>query len=127
MLVGQRVVELRCDQRPYHLSLENGTILQARSIIIAAGAQYNKPDIANLAQFEGNGIYYAATFMESQLCGSDEAIVIGGRNSAGPTAVFLAETARKVYLVIRGTPFGDVAPPDSEDYEPSWDRVAFRF
>ena len=102
MFVGQRVVQINCDQRPYRLSLENGDILQARSIVIAAGAQYNKPDIANLSKFEGNGIYYAATFMESQLCGSDEVIVIGGGNSAGQAAVFLAETAHKVYMLVRG-------------------------
>lgn len=102
MFVGQRVVQINCDQRPYQLTLENGTILQARSIVIAAGAQYNKPNIANLKQFEGNGIYYAATFMESQLCGEDEVVVIGGGNSAGQAAVFLSETARKVYMLVRG-------------------------
>jgi thioredoxin reductase (NADPH) len=102
MMVGQRVVQINCDQRPYQLTLENGSILQARSIIIAAGAQYNTPNIANLKKFEGNGIYYAATFMESQLCGSDEVIVIGGGNSAGQAAVFLAETAHKVYMLVRG-------------------------
>jgi thioredoxin reductase (NADPH) len=96
------VVQLNCDQRPYRLSLENGSVLQARSIIIAAGAQYNTPNIGNLKQFEGNGIYYAATFMESQLCGGDEVIVIGGGNSAGQAAVFLAETAKKVYMLVRG-------------------------
>ena len=69
MLVGQRVVQIHCDQRPYKLSLENGSILQARSVIIASGAQYNTPNIANRKEFEGSGIYYAATFMESQLCG----------------------------------------------------------
>jgi thioredoxin reductase (NADPH) len=102
MFVGQRVVQINCDQRPYQLMLENGTTLQARSIVIAAGAQYNKPNIANLKQFEGNGIYYAATFMESQLCGEDEVVVIGGGNSAGQAAVFLSETARKVYMLVRG-------------------------
>jgi thioredoxin reductase (NADPH) len=102
MMVGERVVEFQCDQRPYRLSLENGDILQARSIIIAAGAQYKTPNVANLKQFEGNGIYYAATFMESQLCGGDEVIVIGGGNSAGQAAVFLAETAHKVYMLVRG-------------------------
>ena len=102
MMVGQRVVRLQCDQRPYHLALEDGDILQARSIIIAAGAQYNTPNIANLKQFEGNGIYYAATFMESQLCGDDDVIVIGGGNSAGQAAVFLAETAQRVYMLVRG-------------------------
>ena len=103
MQVGQRVVEINCDQRPYRLSLENGEIVQARSIIIASGAQYNKPNIANLKQFEGNGVYYAATFMESQICGGDEVIVIGGGNSAGQAAVFLAETSHRVYMLVRGT------------------------
>jgi thioredoxin reductase (NADPH) len=102
MLVGQRVVQIKCDQRPYQISLENGEILQARSIIIASGAQYNTPNVANLKKFEGNGIYYAATFMESQLCGGDEVVVIGGGNSAGQAAIFLAETAKKVYMLVRG-------------------------
>jgi thioredoxin reductase (NADPH) len=102
MLVGQRVVKFGCGQRPYRLSLENGKVLRARSVVIAAGAQYNKPDVANLKQFEGNGVYYAATFMESQLCGGDEVIVIGGGNSAGQAAIFLAETAQKVYMLVRG-------------------------
>jgi thioredoxin reductase (NADPH) len=102
MLVGQRVVQINCDRRPYLLSLENGEILQARSIIIASGAQYNTPKVANLKKFEGNGIYYAATFMESQLCGGDEVVVIGGGNSAGQAAIFLAETAKKVYMLVRG-------------------------
>ena len=102
MLVGQRVVQINCDQRPYLVSLENGEILQARSIVIASGAQYNTPKVANLKKFEGNGIYYAATFMESQLCGGDEVVVIGGGNSAGQAAVFLAETAKNVYMLVRG-------------------------
>jgi thioredoxin reductase (NADPH) len=102
MMVGERVVKFQCDQRPYRLSLENGDILQARSIIIASGAQYNTPKVANLKKFEGNGIYYAATFMESQLCGGDEVVVIGGGNSAGQAAIFLAETAQRVYMLVRG-------------------------
>ena len=102
MMVGQRVVKFQCDQRPYRLWLENGTVLQARSIVIAAGAQYNTPNVANLKQFEGNGVYYAATFMESQLCGGNEVVVIGGGNSAGQAAAFLAETAHKVYMLVRG-------------------------
>ena len=102
MLVGQRVVKINCDQRPYQLTLENGDILRARSIIIASGAQYNTPNVANLKKFEGNGVYYAATFMESQLCGGDEVVVIGGGNSAGQAAIFLAETAQKVFMLVRG-------------------------
>jgi len=100
-------VKLDCDRRPYQLMLENGKVLQARSIIIAAGAQYNTPNVANLKQFEGNGIYYAATFMESQLCGGDDVIVIGGGNSAGQAAVFMAETAHKVYMLVRGKSLSD--------------------
>jgi thioredoxin reductase (NADPH) len=107
MLVGQQVVGINCDRRPYQLTLENGDILQTRSIIIAAGAQYNKPNVANLRQFEGNGVYYAATFMESQLCGGDDVIVIGGGNSAGQAAVFMAETADKVYMLVRGKALSD--------------------
>jgi thioredoxin reductase (NADPH) len=102
MLVGQWVAQVHCDQRPYKLTLEDGGVLQARSIIIAAGAKYNRPNIVNLKQFEGNGVYYAATFMESQLCGDDDVMVIGGGNSAGQAAVFLAETAHRVYMLVRG-------------------------
>jgi thioredoxin reductase (NADPH) len=102
MMVGEKVMKIRCDQRPYLLTLENGGTLETRSIVIAAGAQYNKPDIANLKQFEGQGIYYAATFMEAQLCTGEEIIVIGGGNSAGQAAVFLAESAHKVHILVRG-------------------------
>jgi len=102
MMVGQKVVRIRCDQRPYQITLENGGIIDARSIVIATGAQYNKPNVENLEQFEGQGIYYAATVMEAQLCTGEEIIVVGGGNSAGQAAVFLAETVRKVYMLVRG-------------------------
>ena len=103
MMVGQKVVRIRCDQRPYQITLENGGIIDARSIVIATGAQYNKPNVENLEQFEGQGIYYAATFMEAQLCTGEEIIVVGGGNSAGQAATFLAETVKKVYMLVRGT------------------------
>lgn len=102
MLVGQKVVKIRCDQRPYQLTLENGSVIETRSIVIAAGAQYNKPNVENLGQFEGQGIYYAATAMEAQLCTGEEIVVIGGGNSAGQAAVFLAETGTKVNMLVRG-------------------------
>ena len=102
MLVGQKVVKIRCDQRPYQLTLENGSVIETRSIVIATGAQYNKPNVENLGQFEGQGIYYAATAMEAQLCTGEEIIVIGGGNSAGQAAVFLAETVDKVHMLVRG-------------------------
>ena len=102
MMVGEKVVQIRCDQRPYQLTLQNGGLIETRSIVIATGAQYNKPKVENLAQFDGRGIYYAATFMEAQVCAGEEIIVVGGGNSAGQAAVFLAETAQKVYMLVRG-------------------------
>jgi thioredoxin reductase (NADPH) len=107
MMVGQRVVKIRCDQRPYQLTLENGGLIDARSIVIATGAQYNKPRVENLEQFEGQGIYYAATVMEAQLCTGEEIVVVGGGNSAGQAAVFLAETVNKVYMLVRGKELSD--------------------
>ena len=76
-------------------------------IVIATGAQYNKPRIANLEQFEGQGIYYGATYMESQLCEQEELIVVGGGNSAGQAAVFLSQTARKVHMLVRSGELSD--------------------
>jgi thioredoxin reductase (NADPH) len=102
MMVGEKVVKIRCDERPYQLTLENGMVIDARSIVIATGAQYNKPEVVKLGHYEGQGVYYAATFMEAQLCTGEEVIVVGGANSAGQAAVFLAETVRKVYMLVRG-------------------------
>jgi thioredoxin reductase (NADPH) len=102
MTVGQKVVKVMCDQRPYQLTLENGGIIETRSIVIATGAQYNKPNVENLERFEGQGVYYAATVMEAQLCTGEEIIVVGGGNSAGQAAAFLAETVKKVYMLVRG-------------------------
>jgi thioredoxin reductase (NADPH) len=101
MLVARSVVRLNCDRRPYRVILDDGNMLSARAIVIATGAQYKKPDLANLKKFEGQGIYYGATYIESQLCGNDEVIVVGGGNSAGQAAVFLSQTARRVYMLVR--------------------------
>jgi len=103
MMVAHSVARLECEKRPYEIILDNGNKLAARAIVIATGAQYNKPHLANLAKFEGQGIYYGATFMESQLCEQEEVVVVGGGNSAGQAAVFLSETARKVYVLVRSS------------------------
>jgi thioredoxin reductase len=71
----------RLTNRPYRLGLK---------IIVATGARYRKLDAPNYAKFEGQGIHYAATAMEAQLCGGEEVIVVGGGNSAGQAAVFLS-------------------------------------
>jgi thioredoxin reductase (NADPH) len=101
MMVAHSVVKLDCGRRPYKLFLDDGNILSARAIVIATGAQYKKPAIADLKKFEGQGVYYGATYIESQLCGDEEVIVVGGGNSAGQAAVFLSQTARKVYMLVR--------------------------
>jgi thioredoxin reductase (NADPH) len=101
MMVAHSVVKLNCDRRPYELFLDDGSTLSARAIVIATGAHYKKPAIADLKKFEGQGVYYGATYIESQLCGDEEVIVVGGGNSAGQAAVFLSQTARKVYMLVR--------------------------
>jgi thioredoxin reductase (NADPH) len=101
MVVARSVVGLDCARRPYQVVLDNGNSLAARAVIIATGAQYNKPGIPNLIRFEGQGIYYSATFMEAQLCGQEEVIVVGGGNSAGQATVFLSQTAAKVHMLVR--------------------------
>jgi len=69
--------------------------------VIATGAEYRRPQLKNLARFEGAGVYYGATFMEAQLCMGEEVIVVGGGNSAGQAAAFLANTAKCVHMLIR--------------------------
>jgi thioredoxin reductase (NADPH) len=101
MMVAHSVVKLNCDQRPYRVYLDDGSELPTRAIVIATGAQYNKPGLANLKKFEGLGVYYGATYIESQLCEDDEVIVVGGGNSAGQAAVFLSQAARKVHILVR--------------------------
>jgi thioredoxin reductase (NADPH) len=75
--------------------------LFARTIVIATGACYNKPEVADRGRFEGRGIHYGATYIEAQLCEGEDVIVVGGGNSAGQAAVFLSQTARKVYMLVR--------------------------
>jgi len=103
MMVAHSVVKLDCDRRPYKIVLDDGSMLSARTIVIATGAHYKRPAIPNLTRFEGQGVYYGATYMESQLCEGDEVVVVGGGNSAGQAAVFLSQTARKVHMLVRST------------------------
>jgi thioredoxin reductase (NADPH) len=101
MIVARSIVRLQCDRRPYRVVLDDGQVLSARAIVIATGAQYNKPALVNLTKFEGQGVYYGATYMESQLCEGEDVIVVGGGNSAGQAAVFLSQTTRRVYMLVR--------------------------
>jgi len=101
MMIGHQVVRLDCSRRPYEVILDNGHSIAGRSIVISTGAQYNKPPIPNLKSFEGQGIYYGATYIESQLCENEDVIVVGGGNSAGQAAIFLSQTARRVHMLVR--------------------------
>jgi thioredoxin reductase (NADPH) len=101
MMVAHSIVKLNCDRRPYQVVLDDGGVLSARAIVIATGAQYNKPAIPNLKKLEGQGVYYGATYMESQLCEGEDVIVVGGGNSAGQAAVYLSQTVRKVHMLVR--------------------------
>jgi thioredoxin reductase (NADPH) len=101
MMIGHSVVRLNCQRRPYEVALDNGNAIPTRTVIISSGAQYKKLNVANRESFEGRGIYYGATYIESQLCEGDEVIVVGGGNSAGQAATFLSQSARRVYMLVR--------------------------
>ena len=96
-----KATRLICDSKPYVVELESGARIPARTIVIATGAEYRRPPCKNLSRFEGAGVYYGATFVEAQLCGGEEVIVVGGGNSAGQGAVFLAETTKRVHMLVR--------------------------
>jgi thioredoxin reductase (NADPH) len=100
MMIARSVVQLNCG-RPYEVVLDSGEALPARAVVIATGAQYKKPGLANLAKFEGEGIYYGATYLEAQLCEGEEIAVVGGGNSAGQAAVFLSQTVSRVHMLVR--------------------------
>lgn len=101
MMIARTIVQLDCDNPPYRVILDGGEAMLTRAIVIATGAQYNKPNLPDLERYEGDGIYYGATYIESQLCGNEDVIVVGGGNSAGQAAVFLSQSARKVHLLVR--------------------------
>jgi thioredoxin reductase len=86
----------------HRLALSDGGVLTARTVIIATGAAYRKLAVTDMRRFEGVGVYYGATAMEAQLCRGEEAVVVGGGNSAGQAAVFLARTCRRVHVLVRG-------------------------
>jgi thioredoxin reductase (NADPH) len=101
MALARAIVQLRSQRRPYELVMKDGTVFFARTIVIATGASYNKPTTVPVDRFAGRGVHYGATYIEAQLCEGEEVIVVGGGNSAGQAAVFLSQTARKVYMLVR--------------------------
>jgi thioredoxin reductase (NADPH) len=103
--VGVPIEALKIDcsnAESFHIGLDHNEHVFARAVVIATGARYRKPDLPRLEHFEGRGIYYSATFMEGGFCNNEEVILVGGGNSAGQAAVFLARFARHVHVVVRG-------------------------
>ncbi len=101
IMIAKHAVSLACDRRPYGVRLDDGPIVPTRTVILAAGAEYRRPAIENLSRFQGAGVYYSATPMEAQLCAGEDVIVVGGGNSAGQAAVFLAAGTRRVHMLVR--------------------------
>ena len=107
VLIANNVTKLNCDRSPYELIVDCGQGIRSRTVVIASGAQYKKPKLENLTKFEGQGVYYGATYIEAQLCGKEDAIVVGGGNSAGQAAVYLSQTASKVHMLVRSGQLSD--------------------
>jgi len=101
MVIAEGATRLDCTHKAYTIEIEKDLKVPARTVIIATGAQYRKLPLEDITRFENAGIYYGATFIESQLCKGEEVVVIGGGNSAGQAAVFLSQTARKVHMLVR--------------------------
>ena len=101
VIIATGAKRLVCDRKPYAIQMDDNMLVPARTIIIATGAEYRVPTIENLSEFKGVGVYYGATFMEAQLCRGEEVVVMGGGNSAGQAAVFLAQTAKRVHMLVR--------------------------
>ena len=107
VIIAKRATALACDGQTYAVRIDDGPPVPARAVIIATGAEYRRPAVENLARFEGAGVYHAATPMEAQLCAGEDVVVIGGGNSAGQAAVFLAQSASRVHILVRGDGLAD--------------------
>jgi thioredoxin reductase (NADPH) len=107
ILVAKGATRLACDGQRYTVDIGEGPPVPARAVIIATGAEYRKPALDNLSRFEGAGVYYGATPMEAQLCVGEDVVIVGGGNSAGQAAVFLASTSGRVHVLVRGPGLAD--------------------
>jgi len=102
MIIAKGATRLACSRRPYAVEIDGGPTISAKAVVIASGASYRKLAVHDLSRFEGAGVYYGATAMESQLCTGQAVAVVGGGNSAGQAAVFLSQAATRVHMLVRG-------------------------
>ena len=101
VMIATGAARLMCGAPLYRIGTGSDTGILARAVIIASGAEYRRPDIEHLRQFEGAGVYYAATQMEAQLCAGEDVFIVGGGNSAGQAAVYLSGLAKGVHILVR--------------------------
>ena len=108
MLIPVSIRSLDCSRTDgaFGLATDCGKSMRAKSVVVASGARYRRPEIANLETFEGRGVWYWASPIEARLCSGQDVVLVGGGNSAGQAAVFLSAHARKVYMIIRGGGLG---------------------
>jgi len=105
--IANGALRLRCEPKPFEIELAAEQIVRGRAIVIASGIEYRKLALRDIERFHGVGIYYAATFVEAQLCKDEDIIIVGGGNSAGQAAVFLSNNCRHVNLLVRGNGLAD--------------------
>ena len=106
LTVPATAVKLNNTPGRHEVELSDGNVATGRSVVIATGAQYRRLDVPRLDEFEGVGVFYAATEAEAQLCSGDPIAIVGGGNSAGQAAVFLSERVAECRIVIRGEDLG---------------------
>ena len=105
--IARGAVGLDCTAKPYTVRLATGEAVRTRTVVIASGARYRKPTLAELSRFEGAGVMYSATHVEAQLCKGEEIAIVGGGNSAGQAAVFLSQSSAEVHMLVRGPGLAD--------------------
>ncbi len=108
--VATQVTALTFDNRYPLVHLDGGEKVTTKCLLIATGADYRLLNVENCERFEGRGVYYAATPTEAQMCRGSDVVVVGGGNSAGQAAVFLAGQVQRVYLVVRGDGLYRICP-----------------